>query len=197
MKNTDRLKLEDVLPFLPNDVLIEDIKEELNKSIIEYKSEVNELQRDQEDAIHNANMIREDIKELINKKEILTASDKCDAEQCFQNILTKEFYMFPCQHKFHTMCLIQEVKQHISDEMKKQLDSLYSKRREYEKRVRRKNDDADRKILNETMKELDELIGSECPYCSTLLIRSIHQPFIEDDNTWMLSTEEEEEIYDE
>src|SRR5690606_32110604 len=93
---TDKIKLEDVLPFFPDFVLIDDFKDEICKSLHEYKAEIEELKEEMHDATQNANIIREDIKDLKLRYGYISANTKCNATGCFQNVLAKSFYMFPC-----------------------------------------------------------------------------------------------------
>lgn len=74
------------------------------------------------EATNNALLIRSDIKDLVHRKEIIDSKDKCDSEKCLQRILTKkEFYLFPCKHKFHTDCLIELLKQYGIDEIRNEV----------------------------------------------------------------------------
>lgn len=173
LKYTDKLKLEDLLPFLPNQITIEQFKEELSKYISEFNSEIKDLKNDMADATNNAILIRSDIKDLVHRREIIEAKDKCDAEKCLQGILTrKEFYLFPCKHKFHTDCLINQLKKHGTSQLGNRLDELEKQRNDLQK-----------------LRELDEILSNECPLCGELMIKSIHIPLLqanEKDKSWDL-----------
>ena len=44
---------------------------------------------------------------LYYRYSTVKANDKCAA--CNYPLMTRGFYLFPCQHKFHSDCLIEEV----------------------------------------------------------------------------------------
>lgn len=174
LKLTDKIKLEDVLPFFPDFVLIDNFKEQVCKTLEEYKTEIEELKQDMVESTQNANYIREDIKELKHRFGFVTKNAKCCYNDCFQTVLSKEFYMFPCQHMFHTNCLIQEIKKHASNTRILKIDQLLVKISQ--------ND------MNST-KELDEIISKECPLCGDIMIDSIDLSFSKSEelgNIWKL-----------
>eukprot|EP01027_Heterolobosea_sp_BB2_P018279 GEZU01025771.1.p1 GENE.GEZU01025771.1~~GEZU01025771.1.p1 ORF type:complete len:926 (+),score=222.24 GEZU01025771.1:26-2779(+) len=57
------LKLEDILPFFPDHVLIDDFKEQICSALEEYNNDIEELKHEMSDATTNADIIRNDIKE--------------------------------------------------------------------------------------------------------------------------------------
>lgn len=183
LRYTSEIKLEDILPFFPDFVLIDDFKDEICKSLEEYKQEIEELKQNMVDATQNATLIRDDIKDLKHKYGYVAINAKCDAN-CFQSILAQEFYVFPCQHMFHTECLVNEVKKHSSSSKNAKIDELMRKRKEF---VQEK-DDSQEKQKQDNLRELEQLISSECPLCGTVMINSIDAQFVDsndpDVSTW-------------
>lgn len=205
LRYTDKIKLEDILPFFPDFVLIDDFKEEICKSLEEYKNEIEELKRDMHDATMNANLIRDDIKELKHRYGYIMANAKCDSARCYKSILAKDFYLFPCHHVLHASCLIEEVLKHVNEVKRKKILELNQKRKNAAKVSQNSttasflNDVASvvagtldvQQTVQEDLKELDELISSECPYCGNIMISSIDEPFVEDKNemeSWLVGT---------
>lgn len=187
--HTDKIKLEDVLPFFPDFVLIDDFKDEICKSLQEYKAEIEELKEEMHEATQNANLIRDDIKDLKHRYGYISANAKCNAAGCFQNVLTQSFYMFPCNHIFHTECLIREVKQHVSETARAHIDELYTKSQRASEQLQRTaaatadssgggyNVDTAAALTDE-IKQLDEMIASECPLCGNMIIETIDEKFV-------------------
>jgi hypothetical protein len=60
-----------------------------------------------DEATTSADLIRKDIKELRNKYNFVSAVQRCSL--CETPVLTKEFYLFRCQHVYHAECLTNEV----------------------------------------------------------------------------------------
>ncbi len=191
---TDKIKLEDILPFFPDFVLIDDFKEEICKSLDEYKNEIESLKTEMQDATQNANLIREDIKELKHRYGYITANAKCDASNCSKSILSKDFYLFPCQHMLHTDCLIDEILKHVSASKADKILQLNAKRKKLIESGQLNAlsstsapSDFDQlsnpvimgqSAVKDDMKELDDLISAECPYCGDIMINSIDTPFV-------------------
>lgn len=157
-------------------MLIDDFKEEICKSLDEYKGEIERLKQEMADATQNASHIREDINDLKNRYGYITANAKCNADGCYRNILQKDFYLFPCQHMFHTDCLVDEVKKHVSNAKKQRIDDLLRKKKQTQVN---QDDAANSNSEFDEMKELDELISAECPFCGEIMINSIDAPFLD------------------
>ncbi|KAL6061226.1 tethering complex subunit [Balamuthia mandrillaris] len=104
----DLLKIEDILPFFPDFVLIDDFKSEICESLEDYNQHIEELKAEMDDATRSANLIRLDIKQLRSKYGFVAGNRTCDL--CSYPVLSRQFYLFPCQHVFHEDCLKREVR---------------------------------------------------------------------------------------
>ena len=58
------LKIEDILPFFPDFVLIDDFKDEICAALEDYNIHIEELKAEMEEATKSAESIRDDIREL-------------------------------------------------------------------------------------------------------------------------------------
>jgi vacuolar protein sorting-associated protein 18 len=104
LENTNILKIEDILPFFPDFVVIDDFKEEIAHALEGYSAHIDDLKREMDDATRTAESIKQDIAELKNRFVTIDAGERCSV--CSQPLLTRQFYVFPCQHTFHADCLI-------------------------------------------------------------------------------------------
>ncbi|GAA6060223.1 hypothetical protein JCM10212_002302 [Sporobolomyces blumeae] len=121
LESTDLLKIEDILPFFPDFVVIDDFKEEICDALEGYSAHIERLKEDMNEATRSAESIRADINELQNRFVVVDAADKCG--NCGQQLLTRQFYVFPCQHAFHADCLIKEVTKSLSPtQLRRMLD---------------------------------------------------------------------------
>ena len=104
LENTDLLKIEDVLPFFPDFVVIDDFKEEIAHALEGYSAHIDELKAEMDDATRTAEAIQKDIVALKNRFITIDAGEQCSS--CSNLLLTRQFYVFPCHHTFHADCLI-------------------------------------------------------------------------------------------
>ncbi|KAJ3790853.1 Pep3/Vps18/deep orange family-domain-containing protein [Lentinula aff. detonsa] len=111
LENTDLLKIEDILPFFPDFVVIDDFKEEIAHALEGYSSHIDTLRNEMDDATRTADSIKQDINALQNRFVTIDAGDVCSV--CSHLLLTRQFYVFPCRHNFHADCLISLAKENL------------------------------------------------------------------------------------
>jgi vacuolar protein sorting-associated protein 18 len=104
LEDTDLLKIEDILPFFPDFVVIDDFKEEIAHALEGYSAHIDVLKSEMDEATRTAESIKEDIAALKNRFVAIDAGEQCSV--CSHLLLTRQFYVFPCQHSFHADCLI-------------------------------------------------------------------------------------------
>ncbi|KAG0294707.1 hypothetical protein BGZ96_000616 [Linnemannia gamsii] len=122
LSNSDLLKIEDILPFFPDFVLIDDFKEEICKALEEYNVHIEELKTEMDEATKSAENIRIDVRELRSRFAIVASTERCTS--CDFPLLTRQFYIFPCQHTFHADCLIKKLTPFLSNWQLKRLEEL-------------------------------------------------------------------------
>jgi vacuolar protein sorting-associated protein 18 len=118
----DLLKIEDILPFFPDFVLIDDFKDEICRSLQEYNKHIEDLEHEMAEATKSADAIRQDIEKLKNKYGFVNSNQVCDI--CKFPILSRAFYLFPCQHVFHRSCLSNEVQKNVDDVKARKISEL-------------------------------------------------------------------------
>ncbi|EMD42009.1 hypothetical protein CERSUDRAFT_110549 [Gelatoporia subvermispora B] len=111
LENTELLKIEDILPFFPDFVVIDDFKEEICTALEGYSAHIEELKKEMDESTQNAEAIKQDIAALQKRFLTINASEKCSV--CGFSLLTRQFYVFPCQHTFHADCLIGLTKEYL------------------------------------------------------------------------------------
>ncbi|KAJ7492755.1 Pep3/Vps18/deep orange family-domain-containing protein [Mycena latifolia] len=111
LENTDLLKIEDVLPFFPDFVVIDDFKEEITNALEGYSNQINGLKSKMDEATRTADSIKQDIVALRNRFVTVDAGEQCSV--CTHLLLTRQFYVFPCRHTFHADCLIGLAKEYL------------------------------------------------------------------------------------
>ncbi|TFY83521.1 hypothetical protein EWM64_g503 [Hericium alpestre] len=111
LENTDLLKIEDILPFFPDFVVIDDFKDEIANALEGYSAQIDSLKNEMDEATRNAESIKEYIAGLKNRFITIDAGEKCSV--CSYPLFTRQFYVFPCQHTFHADCLIGLTKEYL------------------------------------------------------------------------------------
>lgn len=186
LSETELIKLEDILPFFPDFVLIDDFKEQICSSLEQYNHDIEDLKKEMTDATLSADMIRSDIKELRLRYGFIPASGKCDL--CSHNILTREFFLFPCSHAFHMNCLSKEVRAASSQTKAKRILELETQIRRLTQIKDSGTENTDQNTntlisqLEDLKKELSDHVAMECIFCGEVMIRSVDLQFIDDDH---------------
>ncbi len=121
LKRCELLKIEDLIPFFPDFVVIDDFKEEICTALEDYSRHIDALKQEMDMSAHTAEQIRAEIQALDLRYAIVEPGEKCWI--CGLPVLSRQFFVFPCQHAFHSDCLGKKVlegsglgkKKHIKD----------------------------------------------------------------------------------
>ena len=113
------LKIEDILPFMMDNVKLEELKTDLQACINFYEEGVQQLKQEINDYNQSTEIIKKDI-DKIQKKSTYINYTQIKCEKCQKDIIGAKFFLFPCGHIFDTFCLIQILidydEQNIGDE---------------------------------------------------------------------------------
>ena len=151
MKESKILKIEDVLPFISDEIKIEDFKMQISKCINEYEDNINQLKED----INNYNKANETIINdiyKINKKSTEIKYGECKCDICQKVIKYRNLYLFPCGHIFDAFCiknsLINYQNEGIKDkkliEKNKKISELFKKLKITDEKDKNKEDENDK-----------------------------------------------------
>lgn len=103
LKRCELLRIEDLIPFFPDFVVIDDFKEEICAALEDYSRQIDELKREMDESASTAQHIKQDIKALDQRYAIVEPGERC--WKCRLPLLMRQFFVFPCQHAFHADCL--------------------------------------------------------------------------------------------
>ncbi|XP_017884886.1 vacuolar protein sorting-associated protein 18 homolog isoform X2 [Ceratina calcarata] len=182
LKDCDRVKIEDILPFFSDFVTIDHFKEAICKSLQEYNQNIQDLKNEMQEATKAAELVRKDIQEFRTRCTFIHAKDTCNT--CDVQLLLRPFYVFPCGHRFHSDCLVAALTPMLSMDQRTKLADL---QRQLTALSNRSEDTTSVGSVSLSTKDqikadIDELIASECLYCGELMIESIGKPFIEEED---------------
>ncbi|CAM9937676.1 unnamed protein product [Ectocarpus sp. 12 AP-2014] len=122
LQECDLLKIEDILPFFPDFVVIDSFKREICVSLEEYNGKIESLRKEMEDYTLSSEAVQAEIVELQQRSIYVSSNQTC--ELCKRNILSTQFYVFPCGHAFHSECLMANIRPHLSVEQRSAVESL-------------------------------------------------------------------------
>ncbi|OQR96192.1 vacuolar protein sorting-associated protein 18 [Thraustotheca clavata] len=200
LNESEMLQIEDILPFFPDFVVINDFKKEICESLQVYNDRIEQLKCEMREYTESAELIRADMQQLRKRSANIYGNQRCDLTG--ENILSKEFYLFPCGHAFHASALRHEMTKHLNSFQRQTVKQLMQKLQELSlepqqstfQRVAnifstdKSNADAISAMKTNTnerelvQQKLDEIIASECIFCGEVMIKSIHLPFITEDD---------------
>ncbi|KAL4909440.1 hypothetical protein BDW74DRAFT_81047 [Aspergillus multicolor] len=166
LRRCELLRIEDLIPFFPDFVVIDDFKDEICSALEDYSRHIDALRQEMDNSAQTARQIRSEIAGLDTRYAIVEPGEKCWI--CSLPVLSRQFFVFPCQHAFHSDCLGREVLEGAGGK-KKYIRDLQSQLNEGALTASRRE---------EVVKELDGLIAEACILCGDHAIKQIDKPFI-------------------
>ena len=154
MKESKVLKIEDVLPYISDEIKIEDFKTQISKCINEYEENINNLKED----INNYNKANEAIiKDIykINKKSTEIKYGECKCDICQKVIKDRNLYLFPCGHIFDAFCIKNSLINYQNDGIKdkrlidknKRISELFKRLKIIEEKEKKNEETDDKKDI--------------------------------------------------
>ncbi|KAK9370947.1 Pep3/Vps18/deep orange family-domain-containing protein [Lipomyces kononenkoae] len=165
LKRCELLKIEDLLPFFPDFVVIDDFKDEICAALEEYSRNIDQLRKEMDESAKTSETIRADINSLSTRFAIVEPGERCFI--CSFPLLSRQFYVFPCQHSFHGDCLINKVAEISNMRVGRKITQLQLEAQ--------KNGDG-------ISDELDALVAAECVLCGPHMINSVDEQFVDEND---------------
>ena len=178
LKRCELLKIEDLMPFFPDFVVIDDFKEEICNALEEYSRNIDTLKQEMDLSQHTSEQIQAEIAALDNRYAIVEPGERCWI--CTLSVLSRQFFVFPCQHAFHSDCLGKRVLESSGQSKKKHIKDLQSE-------VNQGLSVGPQR--QKLIQELDGLVAEQCVLCGDLGIKQIDEPFVretDDVNEWAI-----------
>ncbi|KAK5167391.1 tethering complex subunit [Saxophila tyrrhenica] len=171
LKRCELLRIEDLIPFFPDFVIIDDFKEEICAALEDYSRRIDELKTEMDESASTAEHIKSDIKALDQRYAIVEPGERC--WKCRLPLLMRQFFVFPCQHAFHADCLGEMVMSMAGLGKGKRIREL---QREIGRGV------ALGKRREGMVRELDGLVAGACVLCSEMAVKLVDEPFVTKDD---------------
>ncbi|KAK3117543.1 tethering complex subunit [Teratosphaeriaceae sp. CCFEE 6253] len=167
LKRCELLRIEDLIPFFPDFVVIDDFKEEICAALEDYSRQIDALKREMDDSSTTATNIKADIAALDTRYAIVEPGERC--WKCRLPLLMRQFFVFPCQHAFHADCLGEMVMRGLGVTKGKRVREL---QREVGRGV------AMGRKREGMVRELDGLVAGACVLCSEMGVKMVDEPFV-------------------
>lgn len=160
MKESEVLKIEDVLPHIVDNIRIEEFKEQISNCINVYEENIQKLKKEISSYNDTAENIKSDIYK-VKKKSIEIQYKRCLCDVCNCNIKDNNIYLFPCGHMFDTNCILESLNNYAKyldiakiknakiTELKAKIDDL--ERRKEESRINAESNKGERNIFTGIM----------------------------------------------
>ena len=103
LRRCDLLRIEDLIPFFPDFVIIDDFKDEICSALEDYSRHIDHLRQEMDNSAHTARQIRSEIAALDTRYAVVEPGEQCWV--CALPLVVRQFFVFPCQHAFHSDCL--------------------------------------------------------------------------------------------
>lgn len=169
VKRDDLLKIEDLIPLFPDFVVIDDFKDEICKALEDYSRHIEDLKQDMDLSQHTAEQIKAEIAALDSRYAIVEPGERCWI--CTLPVLSRQFFVFPCQHAFHSDCLGKRVLENSGTSKRKRIKDLQNE-------VNQGLSVGPQR--QKLVQELDGLVAEQCVLCGDLGIKQIDEPFIKE-----------------
>jgi ribosomal protein S14 len=177
LKESDgALRIEDLLPLLPDFTEIELFKEDICGTLEDCGSRIDHLKSEMEELSESAESINTELESMKRRGYSVSSLQRC--EYCPTALFNRQFYLFPCSHGFHNDCLMQRVHEHKHLDPP-QLEAVSALETQIAALARRSKDDKRAMSQQEYLQnELDGYVAADCPLCGYVMIRSLASPLV-------------------
>ncbi len=174
------LRIEDLLPHLPDFTEIDTFKDEICNTLEEYGSKIERLKDEMKELSDSAENTVKELEKMKKRGLGVAASQRC--EYCTETLFSKIFYLFPCSHGFHSECILRNI--HMTCRNDSELHDIKALEESIRKASISAKDPSDKRATTQyeyLLAELDGLIAADCPLCGYAMIRSLSVPLINTD----------------
>jgi hypothetical protein len=179
------LSIEDLLPLLPEFTEIDLFKEEICLALEESESHIETLKAEMEELSESAEAINDELDSMKKRGFCISSMQRC--EYCTRALFSRQFYLFPCCHGFHTDCQLRQARahKHLAPAHMATVKGLEDQIRELSSQVNSLGggsmDVRSATQMEYLQNELDSYVAADCPLCGYVMIRSVAVPLISEE----------------
>ncbi|SBT47121.1 vacuolar protein sorting-associated protein 18, putative (VPS18) [Plasmodium ovale wallikeri] len=177
------LNLHDILPYINENIIIDYLKKDICSLLDIYNLKIKAKKEEIKENLKTIQFLNNDINDIKKKYIVLNKNDICYI--CKKTIYYKKFYVFSCNHYFHSLCSLII---YVNSKSKEDLFQFFSILHNYKNALIHKNE---KDILVYEMK-IDDILTEECFICGSFSINSITKEFISENqyelvDSWAIS----------
>jgi len=169
------LRIEDVLPHLPDFAELDMFKDEICRTLDSYGQRIDSLKHEMEELTESSGVLEEQLNTMKQRTFGVSGGQTC--EECGEPLFARQFYLFPCGHGLHCDCMRKRVLPYLDARQRRAVERLEERTKAMASRAR----DDDRRALTQyeyAQAELDGYLAGECPLCGSVMIMSVAQPLV-------------------
>ncbi|EEH46083.2 tethering complex subunit PEP3 [Paracoccidioides brasiliensis Pb18] len=167
LRRCELLRIEDLIPFFPDFVVVDDFKDEICTALEDYSRHIDSLRQEMDNSAHTAEQIQNEIAALDLRYAIVEPGEKCWI--CSLPLLSRQFFVFPCQHAFHSDCLGKKILEAAGSGKRKRIRDL---------QIEMSKETNTGGKREKVIRDLDGLIAEACILCGEYAIKQVDEPFI-------------------
>ncbi|CCH58213.1 hypothetical protein TBLA_0A04170 [Henningerozyma blattae CBS 6284] len=160
-ESNEILTIRDLLPLFNQFTTIANLKEELIKSLETHGQSMTQVSEDIKQSIKMKKIIVQDIEMF--KQRYVMLEPRVSCSHCNMILQTRKFFVFPCNHSFHTDCLIKVILNSNDYILKSKIENFQAN---YNNKKKQK----------QSIKEFETMLSSKCVLCSEININNIDSP---------------------
>lgn len=198
LEKCELLRIEDILPFFPDFVRIDEFKQEICQALEKYKAYTAQLYQEMNASANSAELLRLDLRALKRRFLSLPSNSRCQVCQLslFVRQSNNKSLAFPCRHCFHYDCLLTVLlRDYFSPAQQRRV--IHLQEAVEREKILLSNDqsipllgysgdrssgttDRSSGLFQKYSQELEDLVGADCALCGDYIIQTIDRPFVDE-----------------
>jgi hypothetical protein len=178
------LKIEDILPLLPDFTEIDVFKENICATLESCGHRIENLQHDMDELSASSEEIQKELDSMKKRGYSASSTQKC--EFCADALLQRQYYLFPCGHGYHCDCALTQASSILGANSSALMDAnktatLIENILAKHRGVAGAKESGNKRIvakLELLQTELDGYIAAECALCGSVIIKLVAEPMI-------------------
>lgn len=167
------LTIRDLLPLIPDFTSIDNLRDEICSDLESFGTQITKLSMEMNFSIKLNESINDKIDAYAERSQVIETGESCSL--CELLLTSRKFFIFPCNHAFHSDCLVKEILRSNDYALKKKLEFL-------QKKFLANKPGKGAKFVN--TREVDALLCRRCPLCSDLKIDTVDEPLAVATSSW-------------
>ncbi|KAJ6253766.1 vacuolar protein sorting-associated protein [Anaeramoeba flamelloides] len=190
LQQCENLDIQNILPLFPDFQTINGFKNDITKTLKSFQKKIKSLKNDMESDKTSSENLRNDLNTLRKRYVLISGNKKCDI--CGRHFINRSYYVFPCNHAFHPICLKKAMSKYFLTEkqiqrVQKLKISIKKNTKSLEQFLTVNNENNNQPKGNKIIlgnrialnrKEIEEIIAHDCILCGRLVSKIVEKDLI-------------------